>query len=97
MATSFAWVSVVVKCGQDVLCPRSVVKCSWDDKFGSLLTQVGGIGMEERIMTKIIISKTEKFTDPTHIVPRDAPIILCEQFNCFHVCCSLSYLFFVQK
>ena len=53
MATSSAWVSVTVKCGQEVLCPRSVVKCSWDDKFGSFLTKVGGFGMEERTMTKI--------------------------------------------
>ena len=42
--------------------------------------------MEERTMTKIVISRTEKFTDPTHVVPPDAPIILCEQFNCFHEC-----------
>ena len=90
MGTSSAWVSVIVKCDQEVLCPRSVMKCSWDDKFGSLLTKVGGIGMEERTMTKIVISKTEKFVDPTHIVPPDAPIILCEQFNCFHVCLYVS-------
>ena len=90
MATSSAWVSVIVKCDQEVLCPQSVVKCSWDDKFGSLLTKVGGIGMEERTMTKTVISRTERFVDPTHVVPPDAPIILCEQFNCFHVCLYVS-------
>ena len=90
MATSSAWVSVTVKCGQEVLCPWSVVKCSWDDNFGSLLTKVGGIDMEDRTMTKIAISRTEKFVDPTHVVPPEAPIILCEQFNCFHVCLYVS-------
>lgn len=88
MATSSAWVSVVVKScsGQGVLFPRSIVKCSWDDRFGSLLMKVGGHDMEGRTIAKIVIAKTEKFTDPTHIVPPDAPIVLCEQFNCFHAC-----------
>ena len=88
MATSSAWVSVVVKscCGQRILFPRSIVKCSWDDRFGSLLVKIGGHDMEGSTITNIVIAKTEKFTDPTHIVPADAPIILCEQFNCFYAC-----------
>lgn len=90
MATSCAWVSVVVKCGPTVLYPRTIVKCSWDDKFGSLLTRVGGMDMEGRTLTKIAISRTEKFTDPVHVVPPDAPIILCEQFNCFYACLTIS-------
>ena len=87
MATSSAWVSVVVKssCGQNLF-PRTVVKCSWDDRFGSLLVKVGGHGMEGSTITNIVIARNEKFTDPTHIVPADAPVILCEQFNCFHAC-----------
>ena len=85
MATSSAWVSVVVKScsGQQVYFPRSIVKCSWDDRFGSLLMKVGGHDMEGRTIAKIVIAKTEKFTDPT---PPDAPIVLCEQFNCFRAC-----------
>ena len=88
MATSSAWVSVVVKscCGQRILFPRSIVKCSWDDRFGSLLMKVGGHDMEGRTITRIVIARTEKFIDPTHIVPPDVPIMLCEQFNCFHAC-----------
>ena len=33
-----------------------------------------------------------KFVDPTHVyvVPPEAPIILCEQFNFFHVCLYVS-------
>ena len=87
MATSSAWVSVVVKssCGQNLF-PRTVMKCSWDDRFGSLLVKVGGHGMEGSTITNIVIARNEIFTDPTHIVPADAPVILCEQFNCFHAC-----------
>ena len=25
-------------------------------------------------------------TDPVHVVPIDAPVSFCEQFQCFHVC-----------
>ena len=53
-------------------------------RFGSLLVKVGGHGMEGSTITNIVIARNEKFTDPTHIVPADAPVILCEQFNCFH-------------
>ena len=42
--------------------------------------------MERSTITRIVIARTEKFTDPTHIVPADAPMILCEQFKCFHAC-----------
>ena len=88
MATYSAWVSVVVKScyGQKNLFPRSIVKCSWDDRFGSLLVKIGGHDMEGSTITNIVIAKTETFTDPTHIVPAYAPIILCEQFNYFHAC-----------
>ena len=61
------------------------MKCSWEDTFGSLLTKVGGHDMEDRTIMNIVIAKTEKFIDPTQ-VPPDAPITLCEQFNCYHVC-----------
>ena len=66
--------------------PRLIVKCSWDDRFGSLVVKIGGHDMEGSTITNIVIAKTEKFTDPTHIVPADAPIILCEQSNCFYAC-----------
>ena len=64
MATSSAWVS-----GQRILFPRSIVKCSWDDRFGSLLVKIDGHDMEGSTITNIVIAKTEKFTDPAHIVP----------------------------
>ena len=37
----------------------------------------------------MVISRSEKFIDPTHIVPPDTPIVLCEQFNCYHVCLNV--------
>ena len=33
MATSLAWLSILVKCGQDIVKPRTVVKCSWEETF----------------------------------------------------------------
>ena len=37
MATSSAWLSILVKRGQDIVKPRTVVKCSWEETFGALL------------------------------------------------------------
>ena len=43
--------------------------------------KVGGHDMEGRtISSKIVIARTEEFTDPTHLVPLDAPIVLCIPF-----------------
>ena len=39
---------------------------------------------------KIQISSTEKFVDPVHIVPVDAPVSLCEQSKCFNVCITVA-------
>ncbi len=80
---SFAWLSVIVKSGLNVIHPRTIVKCNWDDRFCSLLTK---LKYEQATVIKIEISRTEKFVDPVHIVPMDAPVILCEQFNCYNVC-----------
>ena len=52
------------------------MKCCWDEKFASLLTKVGGTDVEERTLASIVISRSEKFIDATHIVPPDAPIVL---------------------
>ena len=30
-----------------------------------------------------------KFTDPVHVAPLDAPVIICDQFKCMHVCISI--------
>ena len=42
--------------------------------------------MSEALVCKIEICKNESFSDPVHVVPIDAPVSLCEKFQCFHVC-----------
>ena len=86
MAVTSAWLSVLVKRADKVVKGREILKCSWEDTFGSLLLK---LGMEEETISNIIISTSEKFCDPCHKVPVDAPVILCEQFNCMHVCIHL--------
>lgn len=78
---------MLVKRGQKVVKPRCVVKCSWEDKFGTLLDQFDG--MSECTIEKIQISTSAKFTDPVHIIPIDAPSSLCDKFKCCHVCISI--------
>ena len=34
-ASTFAWLSVVVKQAENVIKPREILKCSWTDTFGS--------------------------------------------------------------
>ena len=84
MASSCAWLSVLVKQGQSVIKCRTVVKCSWEDTFGSLLDKFKGLS--DRTIEKIQISKNESFIDPVHVVPIDAPVSLYNQFGCVNVC-----------
>lgn len=67
----------MVKSGYRILKHRSAVKCSWTDKFQDLY--------EEHPITKVEISKDDTLKDPT-IVPPDAPVSLCSQFQCSYVC-----------
>lgn len=83
MATLSAWLSVLVKRGQEVIKPRTVVKCCWEDTFGSLLDKL------DMTQVSIELSANEKFTDPVHVVPIDAPVIICDQFKCMHVCVTI--------
>ena len=87
MATSAAWLSILVKQGREVVQPQCVVKCSWEDKYAALLEQFDG--MSDCTIEKVQISTNAQFADPVHIVPIDAPVSLCEQFKCCHVCISI--------
>ena len=40
------WLSVMVKRSQTVVKERTILKCSWDDSFGSLLLKFGGDDLE---------------------------------------------------
>ena len=88
MAATFAWLSVVVKRAESVIKSREILKCSWTDTFGSLLLKYGSDLESERI-SHVVISKNEKFIDPCHRVPADAPVSLCDQFGCVNVCIYL--------
>ena len=86
MASSLAWLSVLIKQNLKVIRPRTVVKCSWEDTFGMLL---GKLEMQAEVtVEKVEICANDKFVD-AHIVPIDAPVRLTEQFKCSYVCLSL--------
>ena len=88
MASSFAWLSVLIKQNLKVIRPRTVVKCSWEDTFGMLL---GKLEMQAEVtVEKVEICANDKFVD-AHIVPIDAPVRLTEQFKCSYVCLSLEH------
>ena len=87
MATSFAWISVLAKRADQVVKGREILKCSWEDTFGSLLLRFGDEMKAEKISH--VISKSKKFIDPCHKVPVDAPVTLCDQFGCNNVCIYL--------
>ena len=74
MATSFAWLSVMIKQGQNVVKGRTIMKCSWEDTFGSLLEKFDDLS--DKSVEKIQISRNESFIDPVHVVPIDAPVSL---------------------
>ena len=86
MASSFAWLSVLIKHNLKVIRPRTVVKCSWEDTFGMLL---GKLEMQAEVtVEKVEICANDKFVD-AHIVPIDAPVRLTEQFKCSCMCLSV--------
>ena len=85
---SSAWLSVVIQRAETVIKPREILKCSWTDTFGSLLLKYGSDLQSEKI-SHVVIAKNEKFIDPCHRVPADAPLSLCDQFGCMNVCIYL--------
>ena len=72
----------MVKIGQMVIRNRSIISCSWEANFGSLL----GPEFEEETVHEVVISQNENFLDPCHRVPICAPVSLCDQFKCKYVC-----------
>ena len=48
---------------------RTVLKCEWNQSFGSLLEKLDGLS--EETIEKI---ENESFVDPAHVVPVDAPV-----------------------
>ena len=67
MATFSAWLSVLVKRGQGIFKPRTVVKCSWDDTFGVLLDKLDL--PETTRIDKVQIATNEKFPIKYTLLP----------------------------
>ena len=76
-----AWLSVMVKHSQRVVKEQTILKCSWDDTFGSLLFKFGCDDLEAETIHEVIVSNNDKFIDPRHKVPIDAPVSLCDQLG----------------
>ena len=85
-----AWLSVLVKRGSDVVKSHTVLKCSWNDSFGSLLAQFSDLSGET--IETICISRNDMFISPNHTVPIDAPVSICDQFGCAYVCIYVAQL-----
>ncbi len=80
----------MIKQDQQVIRPRAVAKCSWEDTFDML---PGKSKMQAEITVekgKVEICANKKFMD-AYIVPIiiDAPVSLTEQFKCSYACLSL--------
>ena len=88
MAGSSAWLSVIVKRGQQIVKDRTIFKCAWEDTFGSLLLKFGS-ELEAKTINQVAILN-EKYLDPCRNMPIDAPVSLCDQFSCLFVCLYLS-------
>ena len=84
--SSFLWPSVSVKAA--FIVRRKVVKIESCSTFGDLLEKAAGKDVEGQTVDQILTCKNEKFVDPVHEVPLDAPVVLCEQYGtnvCYHL------------
>ena len=79
-ATS-AWLSVIVKRGTSIVCPRKIVNVGWESNFGELMIAADP-SLEEESVLKVIISTNELFIDPIHEVNITAPVSVCDAFKC---------------
>ena len=47
------------------------------------------LDMTQVCIELVQIASNEKFSDPVHVIPIDAPVIICDQFKCMHVCITI--------
>ena len=87
-SASMAWPSIMVLRGTTVVVGRTVLKCTWNENFGSVLERLGG-GFSNELVSSVLISSNERFVEPTHTVPLDAPIKLLEMYGCYYICYKL--------
>ena len=62
---SFAWPSVMVLKGSRLLVARTILKCSWNKNFASVLERLG-IEYSSELVSKITISSNERMVEAAH-------------------------------
>ena len=62
------------------------MQCSFEDTFGDI---VNNLQLASKV-AKVSISSNAMFGDPSHDVPLNAPLSLCDQFKCMFVCINVS-------
>ena len=87
-SASTTWLSVVIKRGTTVVCPRKIVNVLWESNFGELLMATDS-ALEKESVLKVVISTNERFIDPVHEVSVTAPVLICDTFKCRFVCIYL--------
>ena len=55
--STVAWLSIMVERSQTVVKERTILKCSWDDSFGSLLLKFGCDDLEAETIHEVIVSE----------------------------------------
>ena len=88
-SSSVTWLSVIVKSSQQIVKDRTILKCSWEDTTGSLLLRLGN-DLEAETIYDVVISNNDKFVDPHHKVPIDAPVIVRDHYCCMFLCLYLT-------
>ena len=79
----------MAKChGHRLLVGRTILKCSWDENFASVLERLGTEYSSE-LVSKITISSNERMVEPAHTIPLDGPIKLLETYGCHYICYNL--------
>ena len=85
---SFVWPSVMVHKGSRLLVARTLLKCSWNKNFASVLERLE-IEYSSELVSKITISSNERMVEPAHTEPLDAPIKIIEIYGCHYICYNL--------
>ncbi len=77
------WLSVLIKQNQQVIRPRTVAKCSWEDTFEMMPGK-------SKMQAEITVEKGNMHLwMHIHSAYIDAPVSLTEQFKCSYACLSL--------
>lgn len=76
----FAWLSIVLKQGFEMVKNSTIKRATWEESFRELV-QKAGKEFTLEIIERIMIAKSELFTD-THEVVTDALVSTCQMCSC---------------